>query len=81
MFGEQDRNIPAALERYMADRAGARQTISIPDASHAVPVAYPEATAHLILEAAAAPHSNTNGFVPTDPMALDPLSPLEASHA
>jgi pimeloyl-ACP methyl ester carboxylesterase len=81
MFGEQDRNIPAALERFMADRAGARQTICIPDASHAVPVSYPEATAHLILEAAGAPHSNTNGSAPTDPMALNPLSPLETSHA
>ena len=55
MFGEEDRNIPAALERFMAERAGARKAIGIPDASHAVPVAYPEATAQLILEAAAAP--------------------------
>ena len=35
MFGEQDRNIPAALEHYMANPARARQTICIPDASHA----------------------------------------------
>jgi hypothetical protein len=39
----------------MAERAGARTAICIPDASHAVPVSYPEATAQLILEAAALP--------------------------
>jgi pimeloyl-ACP methyl ester carboxylesterase len=55
MFGDEDRNIPAALERFMAERADARKAICIPDASHAVPVSYPEATAHLILEAAALP--------------------------
>jgi pimeloyl-ACP methyl ester carboxylesterase len=55
MFGEEDRNIPAALERFMAERAGARKAICVPDASHAVPVSYPEATAQLILEAAALP--------------------------
>ena len=53
MFGAEDRNIPADVERFMAERAGARKAICIPDASHAVPVAYPEATAQLILEAAA----------------------------
>jgi hypothetical protein len=39
----------------MAERAGARTAICIPDASHAVPVSYPGATAQLILEAAALP--------------------------
>ena len=53
VFGELDRNIPAALEHYMADRAGAHRTIEIPGASHAISVSHPEATAHLILEAAA----------------------------
>jgi pimeloyl-ACP methyl ester carboxylesterase len=55
MFGAEDRSIPLALHRFMAERAGARKAISIPDASHAVPVSYPEATAQLILEAAALP--------------------------
>jgi pimeloyl-ACP methyl ester carboxylesterase len=50
MFGDEDRNIPAAVQRFMAERAGARKAICIPDASHAVPVSYPEATAQLILE-------------------------------
>jgi pimeloyl-ACP methyl ester carboxylesterase len=51
VFGEDDRAIPAALQRYMALRAGARRTIEIPGASHAIPVAHPGATAQLILEA------------------------------
>ena len=52
VFGEEDRNIPAALEHDMARRAGAHRTIEIPGASHAVPVAHPAATARLIAEAA-----------------------------
>jgi pimeloyl-ACP methyl ester carboxylesterase len=53
VFGEDDRNIPAALQHYMARRAGAHRTIEIPGASHAVSVAHPQATAALILEATA----------------------------
>jgi pimeloyl-ACP methyl ester carboxylesterase len=53
IIGELDRNIPAELEHFMADRARAHRTIEIPGASHAVPVAHPGATAHLILAAAA----------------------------
>ncbi len=52
VFGEEDRNIPAALEHYLAKRAGAHRTIEIPGASHAISVAHPDATARLILEAA-----------------------------
>ena len=54
VFGELDRNIPAELEHFMAKRAQARRTIEIPGASHAVTVAHPDATAHLIREAASA---------------------------
>ena len=53
VFGEEDRNIPAALGHYMARRAGAHRTIEIPGASHAIPVAHPQVTVELILEAAA----------------------------
>jgi pimeloyl-ACP methyl ester carboxylesterase len=53
VFGDEDRTIPPALARHMADRAGARRTIEIPGASHAVCVAHPHATAELILAAAA----------------------------
>jgi pimeloyl-ACP methyl ester carboxylesterase len=52
VFGELDRNVPAELEHFMAKRARAHRAIEIPGASHAVPVAHPDATAHLILEAA-----------------------------
>jgi pimeloyl-ACP methyl ester carboxylesterase len=55
LIGEQDRNIPAALQRFMAHRAGARQTVQIPGGSHAIGVSHPEATTRLILEAAALP--------------------------
>jgi pimeloyl-ACP methyl ester carboxylesterase len=55
LIGEDDRNIPAALQRFLADRAGAQRTVEIPGASHAVAVSHPQATADLILEAAALP--------------------------
>jgi pimeloyl-ACP methyl ester carboxylesterase len=55
LIGEQDRNIPAELQRFMAERAGARRTLEIPGASHAISVSQPEATTELILEAAAQP--------------------------
>jgi pimeloyl-ACP methyl ester carboxylesterase len=51
VFGSEDRNIPAALQHYMADRAVAHQTIEIPGASHAISVSRPDATAQLIVEA------------------------------
>jgi pimeloyl-ACP methyl ester carboxylesterase len=53
LIGEDDRTIPAALQHYMAERAGARRAIEIPGGSHALPVSHPKATAHLVLEAAA----------------------------
>jgi len=53
LIGEEDHTIPAALQHYMAERAGARRTIEIPGASHALTVSHPKATANLILEAAA----------------------------
>ena len=53
VFGEDDRNIPCAAEHYMARRAQSHHTLEIPGASHAVPVAHPRATAHVIREAAA----------------------------
>jgi pimeloyl-ACP methyl ester carboxylesterase len=47
----QDRNIPAALQRFLAERAGARRTVELPTASHGVAWPHSEATARLILEA------------------------------
>jgi pimeloyl-ACP methyl ester carboxylesterase len=55
LFGEEDRNIPAALQRFMAERAGALRVVGIEGGSHAIAVSNPEMTAELILEAAALP--------------------------
>jgi pimeloyl-ACP methyl ester carboxylesterase len=55
LIGEQDRNIPPALQRFMAERAGARRVVAIPGASHAITVSQPGVTAELIREAAAVP--------------------------
>src|SRR5918998_328184 len=53
MIGEEDRIIPCALQKYMAERAQAHQTLEIPGASHAITVSHPQAVARQILEAAA----------------------------
>ena len=53
LIGEEDRIIPAAVQRYMAERAQAQRTVAIEGASHALPVSRPDATVHPILEAAA----------------------------
>jgi pimeloyl-ACP methyl ester carboxylesterase len=53
LIAEEDRNIPAALQHFMAERAGARRAVEIPDASPAAAGSQPDATTQLILEAAA----------------------------
>ena len=55
LIGQADRNIPAELQHFMADRAGARATVEIPGGSHALTVSQPNAAADLIFKAAAAP--------------------------
>ena len=55
LIGDEDRIIPPELQRFLAERAGARRTLEIPGASHAALVSQPQATADLILEAAALP--------------------------
>jgi pimeloyl-ACP methyl ester carboxylesterase len=55
LIGEEDRIIPAELQRFMANRAGARRTLEIPGASHALSVSQPQPTLDLILEASALP--------------------------
>jgi pimeloyl-ACP methyl ester carboxylesterase len=49
VFGKLDKNIPAALHRFMAERAGAREIVEIEGASHAVGVSHPEEVADMIL--------------------------------
>jgi pimeloyl-ACP methyl ester carboxylesterase len=53
VFGELDRCIPAALHRFMAERAGAKAVREIAGASHALSVSEPGVVADTILEAAA----------------------------
>jgi pimeloyl-ACP methyl ester carboxylesterase len=55
VIGAEDRIIPPALQRFMADRAGARRTLEIPGASHVAGVSQPDAVVQLILEAARVP--------------------------
>jgi pimeloyl-ACP methyl ester carboxylesterase len=52
VFGELDKNIPASLHRFMAERAEAREArevVEIEGASHAVGVSHPEEVADVIL--------------------------------
>jgi pimeloyl-ACP methyl ester carboxylesterase len=53
VFGELDRNIPAELERWMAERAGAKSARELPGTSHALSVSEPEAVVETILDALA----------------------------
>jgi pimeloyl-ACP methyl ester carboxylesterase len=55
LIGEEDRVIPAAVQRFEAERAGAHRTLEIPGASHAAAVSHPAAVAGLIREAAQLP--------------------------
>jgi pimeloyl-ACP methyl ester carboxylesterase len=52
VFADQDLNIPVALHRFMAQRAGAKGVREIAGASHALSVSQPEAVTQAILEAA-----------------------------
>ncbi len=51
VIGEMDHTIPAELQRYMAQRAGAVGTVNVPGASHAITVSNPEIVASTILDA------------------------------
>ncbi|WP_250004869.1 alpha/beta fold hydrolase [Actinoplanes sp. M2I2] len=52
LYPELDYNIPLEAHRFMAERAGARSSVEVPGASHAVPASEPAAVARIILEAA-----------------------------
>jgi pimeloyl-ACP methyl ester carboxylesterase len=51
VIGDQDRNIPAAVQRFGAKRAESRATREVQGGSHAVAVSNPDAVAASILEA------------------------------
>ena len=55
LIGTEDRIIPPALQRFMAERAGSRRTVEVPGASHAAGVSQPGAVVELIREAARVP--------------------------
>lgn len=54
IYGSEDRNIPAAVLRFMADRANAEKTVVVEGASHALMVSHPDAVASIIEDAATA---------------------------
>jgi len=54
VYGDQDLNIPAALSRFLAERADSRGTREVAGGSHAISVSHPDAVAATILEAVAA---------------------------
>jgi pimeloyl-ACP methyl ester carboxylesterase len=54
VFGDQDRNIPAAAQRFMADRAGSKGTREVAGASHAISVGAPDQVTATILDAVGA---------------------------
>jgi pimeloyl-ACP methyl ester carboxylesterase len=54
VYGEEDRNIPAELQRFMAERAGSRGTTAVAGGSHALSVSRPAEVAATIMDAVAA---------------------------
>ncbi|WP_066586773.1 alpha/beta fold hydrolase [Sphingomonas pruni] len=54
IYGTADRNIPAAVMKFMAERAGARDTVAITGASHALMISHSSEVAAMIEEAAGA---------------------------
>lgn len=54
LFGAEDLNIPVAVHRFMAERAGSRRTVELAGGSHTVGIPEAAQVADLIREAAAA---------------------------
>ena len=54
VFGDQDLNIPIALHRFLAERAGSKGTREMAGGSHALTMSEPDAVAATILDALAA---------------------------
>jgi pimeloyl-ACP methyl ester carboxylesterase len=52
IYGDADKNIPAAALAFMAQRAGAKQTVAVRGASHVVMSSHPDAVVKLIAAAA-----------------------------
>ena len=54
VYGDQDRNIPAAAIAWMAERAHSTQSVVVKGASHVVMVSHPQVVAKVIESAATA---------------------------
>ncbi len=54
IYGSADRNIPAAVMQFMAERARAKKTVAIPGGSHALMVSHPVEVTAMIETAATA---------------------------
>ena len=52
IFGTRDKNIPPALQPFMAERAGAKKVVDVKGASHVVMTSHPDLVFNLIQEAA-----------------------------
>jgi pimeloyl-ACP methyl ester carboxylesterase len=52
IFGELDKNIPAAVHHFMAERAKAKDIVEVEGASHVVGISHPTEVADMIVEAA-----------------------------
>jgi len=52
LYGTEDKNIPEAVHRFMAERAGSRRTVALAGGSHAVAIPEAAAVVDLIREAA-----------------------------
>ncbi|MGW5577174.1 alpha/beta fold hydrolase [Micromonospora chokoriensis] len=53
IYGTLDKNIPAQTNEFMAQRAGAKETVAVDGASHVVMISHPDEVATLINKAAA----------------------------
>ncbi|MEH0933631.1 alpha/beta fold hydrolase [Micromonospora psammae] len=52
IYGTLDKNIPAQTHAFMAQRAGAKKTVSVDGASHVVMISHPQQVAKVIRDAA-----------------------------
>lgn len=63
IYGDEDLNIPAELQRFQTQRAGARVVRELEGASHAISVSQPVEVAEVILEAVATVRAADHGAV------------------
>lgn len=80
IFGSLDKNITAAAHSFMAQRAGAKETVEIKGASHVVMVSHPAEVVELVEHAAASPWAGSPSSEPSRPQdGQIPSPPLEVA--